>query len=361
MNRSAIVLVNGLFRTEFAKTTHGLVRGPRRFPLAGLVDPENAGHDAGELLDGKHRGIPIYASVEELLAAVPEKPTDCLVGVATHGGILPDPLKGELLNAARHGMRLVNGLHHPLSADPDLARAAADGGGGILDFRKPKAPADLRFWTGEIYSIDIPRIPVIGTDCAVGKRTTATFLMQRCRERGLVAEMIYTGQTGWLQGHKHGFIFDATLNDFVCGELEGAILECARETEPQVMFIEGQSSLRNPAGPAGSELIVSGAAHGVIVQHDPGREHYLDLEELDCRIPTLASELEMVRLLGSETWVVTLNTSRTDPGKALEIRDRYEEELGVPVVVPLVEGVDRIVEVVAARCGLSLSPVEDAS
>ena len=38
---------------------------------------------------------------------------------------------------------------------------------------------------------------------------------------GRRTEVIYTGQTGWLQGFRHGFIFDATLNDFVSGELEG--------------------------------------------------------------------------------------------------------------------------------------------
>ena len=37
--------------------------------------------------------------------------------------------------------------------------------------------------------------------------------------------MIYTGQTGWLQGGEYGFIFDSTLNDFVSGELENAIRE----------------------------------------------------------------------------------------------------------------------------------------
>ena len=40
------------------------------------------------------------------------------------------------------------------------------------------------------------------------------------RRRGLTAELVTTGQTGWLQGHRYGFILDATPNDFVTGELE---------------------------------------------------------------------------------------------------------------------------------------------
>ena len=40
---------------------------------------------------------------------------------------------------------------------------------------------------------------------------------------------ITSGQTGWMQGGKYGFILDSTVNDFVSGELEKAIVECDRE------------------------------------------------------------------------------------------------------------------------------------
>src|SRR5204862_259012 len=82
-----------------------------------------------------------------------------------------------------------------------------------------------------------------------GKRTTARMLTEGCRAAGMNADMIYTGQTGWLQGGRFGFILDATPNDFVSGELEHAIVTCAAETFPDVIFLEGQSSLRNPSGP----------------------------------------------------------------------------------------------------------------
>ena len=61
-----------------------------------------------------------------------------------------------------------------------------------------------------------PRVAVLGTDCALGKRTTSQLLVDACRERGLRAEMIYTGQTGWMQGTRHGFVLDATPNDWFC-------------------------------------------------------------------------------------------------------------------------------------------------
>ena len=45
-------------------------------------------------------------------------------------------------------------------------------------------------------------------------------LLEACRRRGLNAEWIYTGQTGWMQGARYGFVFDAVVNDYVSGEVE---------------------------------------------------------------------------------------------------------------------------------------------
>ena len=59
--------------------------------------------------------------------------------------------------------------------------------------------------------------------------------------------MIYTGQTGWMQGYSHGFIFDATPNDFVSGEIERVVLECVDVYKPDLILLDGQSSLRNPS------------------------------------------------------------------------------------------------------------------
>ena len=113
---------------------------------------------------------------------------------------------------------------------------------------------------GAIREVRAPRVAVLGTDCALGKRTTARLLVEACRRAGLRAEMIFTGQTGWMQGGRYGFILDSTPNDFVAGEVEHAIVTCDREARPDVIVIEGQSAFRNPSGPCGAELVVSGQA-----------------------------------------------------------------------------------------------------
>lgn len=92
------------------------------------------------------------------------------------------------------------------------------------------------------------------------KEVLSDFLLDGCKAAGLKAEMIFTGQTGWMQSGKYGFVLDSTYNDFVSGELEHAIVACYEHEKPDVIFLEGQSSLRNPSGPCGSELLISGNA-----------------------------------------------------------------------------------------------------
>ena len=69
------------------------------------------------------------------------------------------------------------------------------------------------------------QIAILGTDSAVGKRTTAWLIWcRRWRGCGYRAEMIGTGQTAWMQGARYGMILDSLVNDFVSGEIEHAVL-----------------------------------------------------------------------------------------------------------------------------------------
>jgi uncharacterized NAD-dependent epimerase/dehydratase family protein len=346
---TAIILTNGMFRTSFAKTAHGLVRGPCRYRIVGVMDEGCAGADAGEVLDGRHRDIPVFESVRAMLAQTDSKPDYCVMGVATSGGVMPTELRGDLVHAAEAGISLVNGLHQLLADDPELVSIAARRGATIIDVRRPRPARELRFWSGEVLSLEIPRLAVLGTDCAVGKRTTCSLLLHALRESGLVAEMIYTGQTGWMEGHRYGFILDATPNDFVCGELEGAILACVRETEPDIILIEGQSSLRHPAGPCGFEHIMAAGSEGVILQHAPARRFFDELEDLGCRIPPVEDEIDLIRLLGAEVWAVTLNVNGLAAEEAEEVRSNLSANLGIPVMLPLRGDVRELAGIVRQR------------
>ena len=356
MRPRAIALTSGYFASIFAKTTHGLVRGPCRFELAGVVDPTEDGSDAGFLLDGIHRDIPIVGSVSAALDTITPPPTHCIIGVATIGGVLPSKLLDDVKAAASRGMTLVNGLHRLLSDDPEIRELVHQNRGSIIDIRKPKPTKELRFWTGDVFQMQAKRVAVLGTDCAIGKRTTCVLLRDALRKEGMNTQMIYTGQTGWLQGIDHGFIFDATLNDFVSGELEAALLACEADTDPEVILMEGQSGLRNPSGPAGSEFILSGAAHGVILQHAPERPFFEDLEGIRCRIPSIESEIALIRMLGADVWGVSLFTRSMTQRQAVQAKQELSATLNLPVAIPLEEGVAPIATIIASHCRHGYTP-----
>lgn len=340
----ALILTNGMLDSTNAKTAHGLLRGSDRFTPLAVIDHRFAGQDGGEVMDGRRRGVPIVASVADYFAdPARPRPQFCIVGVALPGGKLPADFRAELEAAMQHGLSVINGLHTFLSDDAAFMALAAERGVTVFDVRKPRPRTELHFWSGEIYRVRAPRIAVLGTDCALGKRTTCRFLMEACRGAGLRAEMIYTGQTGWMQGSPYGFIFDSTVNDFIGGEIERAIVECDRAAHPDLILIEGQSSLRNPSGPCGSEFLLSGHARGVVLQHAPGRHCY---EGSDVPIGSLASEIGLIQMYGARVLAVTLNEEEMTDTQMRAVQAELETDLQLPVVRPLHEGVDRLVPVI---------------
>jgi uncharacterized NAD-dependent epimerase/dehydratase family protein len=342
---NAIVITGGYLDTINAKTAHGLIRGTERFNVLGVIDHKFPGRDAGDVLEKKPKNIPVYGSLADALAIVKEPIQYAVIGVATKGGVIPDSLRSMIKEALENNLSIVNGLHDYVSDNEELAAIAKQRGLEIIDVRKPKKFKDLHFWSGKIAEVKCPKIAVLGTDCALGKRTTTRFLMEAMREAGYKAEMIYTGQTGWMQGAGYGFIFDSTLNDFISGEMEHAVWSCYQEKRPDIIFIEGQSSLRNPSGPAGSEWIVSAAADAAVLQHNPARKQFKDLEFYPAYLPSLKDEIDLIKIYGAPTVAITVNTMKMTEAEAREAAKQYEKDLGIPAVLPLEEGLGRLVPI----------------
>lgn len=342
--KKALVLTNGLYQTSDAKTAHGLVRGSDRFLIVGIIDHINtANKDAGELLDGKYRNIPVFANLAGALTTVPDVNT-LIIGVATVGGKLPADMLVIIKEAITKGLSIVNGLHDYLNDHADLVELAQQNNCSLTDIRKPKKREDLHFFSGDIFNIQTPIVAVIGMDCAMGKRTTARMLMQACAKENIKAEMIYTGQTGWLQGSKYGFVFDSTLNDFVSGELEHAILSCNKEVSPDIIFLEGQSALRNPSGPCGLELLISGNAKRVVLVFAPKRI-YFDNEVHWGKIPSVESEMAIIEQFGAKVIALAMNTEGCTNEEAFAIQASMESTLNIPVLLPIQKGVEPLVPI----------------
>ena len=165
--------------------------------------------------------------------------------------------------------------------------------------------------------------------------------------------MIYTGQTGWMQGYPFGFIFDSTTNDFVCGEMEKAIVNCAKIANPDLILLEGQSSLLNPSGPCGSEFILAGNAKAVILHHVPGRKHYMDTPK---PMDTVEKHIQIIETMGAKVLGITLNSEGMNALEILQYQKQLNERLGIPVIKPLEEGIDALIPVLQNYCRNYRSP-----
>lgn len=342
MMGSAVILTNGSLSHSDAKTAHGLVRGTKRFDIKGVIDHRNAGRDAGEVLDGINRDIPVYSDLDHYLDVRGKKPDYAIIGVALPGGRLNEEWQALILSIINQGISIVNGMHMLLGDNPVFQEAAQRNGVAIIDVRRHRPYDQLKFWSGRIFDMKIPRIAVLGTDCALGKRTTSRMIVESCLKAGIKAEMIYTGQTGWLQGNPYGFILDTTINDFVSGEVESAIVRCEQEACPDLIVVEGQSGMRNPLGPCGAEIIVSGNIKGVILQHTPFREFFEITENIGCLLPDVESEIKLLQMYGTKVIAVALNGSGGTREELSQYAENLEKETGIPVVCPMEETVEKV-------------------
>ncbi|MDA3832473.1 MAG: DUF1611 domain-containing protein [Spirochaetales bacterium] len=342
----ALVYCEGFFNTPWGKTAHGLVRFTRRYDVAAVIDSRYAGQDAGMVLDHKPAGIPIFSDIDIALKA--DKPgnkaiTHLVFGIATDAGKLTEEMKKDILHAVELGLHVDCGMHFFLSDDPSIFKAAQKSGSIIRDIRKTPPRHELHGYTGRIKEVESFRIALLGTDSAVGKRTTAWKLVEAFNTRGIKAELIGTGQTAWLQGALYGVIMDSLINDFVAGEIENAILEAWEHEHPQVMVIEGQGSLMNPLYPGGFEILSAGQPHSVVMQHAPTRKDYDGIP--GSPIHPLAIQIQAVELLsGKPVTAITINHEGMKPDEIDLWCNQISEKTGLPVKDALIHNLNEIVD-----------------
>lgn len=355
----AIVYCEGAFGTTNGKTAHGLVRRSERYRVLSVIDSMHSGKDAGEVLDGRSVGIPIVSSLETALALAAgsgDAPTHLIMGLAPDGGRLPEHARRDLLEAIEEGLNIVSGLHDFLSEDPALAAAAARQGITIHDVRKPPPRNELHFFSGKIEQVNCLKVALLGTDSAVGKRTTAWLLKDALEKRGWRAELVGTGQTAWMQGARFGVIVDSIVSDFVAGEIEHAVWSAWKETRPDVLLLEGQGSLMNPAYPGGFELLAAGRPDVIVLQHAPARKDYDGFPGYP--IHPLEVQIEALELIsGKPVVAITLNHENL----TAETLEKAKKEIGrdteLVVCDPLRDGCGVVVRILEPFLGFESRPV----
>ncbi len=341
---NAIVYCEGAFNTLNGKTAHGLVRFCRRYRVLAVVDSNHAGADAGQVLDGSPVGIPVVPSIDAAMQIGIDGDTPAthlVVGIAPDGGRLAAPARRDVIKAVELGLNVDCGLHDFLSEDEAIASLAADKGVAIRDIRKPPERDRLHFFSGKIEQVEALTVAVLGTDSAVGKRTTAWLIVQAFEHLGYRAELIGTGQTAWLQGARYSIILDSLVNDFVAGEIEHAVWHAWEDRHPDVIVLEGQGSLMNPAYPGGFELLAAGRPDLVILQHAPARRDYDGFPGYP--IQPLARQIEAIEILsGTPVSAVTVNHEDLSDDRIDAVCRAIEMVTGLPAMDVLRDRADRL-------------------
>jgi uncharacterized NAD-dependent epimerase/dehydratase family protein len=343
MQGNALVYCENEFGRIDGKVANGLARQSDKYEILGIIDSTKAGLDAGMLLDGITSGIPIFASLKEAIRVLGFVPEFFIYGVAPLASFLDQSQRNVLFDAMKKGMDIVNGLPEFLSEDGEFIARALDCGVSIHDVRKPPPRKDLQIFSGRILDLETPVIAVLGTDCAVGKRTTAVALVEALKQAGVNATFIATGQTGLLQGARYGVSVDVLTSGFSTGEVERAILDANANEHPDIIVVEGQGALSHPAFTSTAAILRGAVPDAIILQHPPRRISHCDYPDIP--MPTLISEIKLIELFAKSAVIaITLNHEDMDDDDIAEVVDAYEQQYGLPVTDVLRAGCDKLVE-----------------
>ncbi|MGB7183306.1 MAG: DUF1611 domain-containing protein [Burkholderiaceae bacterium] len=342
---TAVVYAEGLFGELDGKTANGLARSSEKYKILSVIDSTRAGVDSGIFLEGKPNGIPVVASLDEAVNGASQVPEYFIFGIAPSSGLLSHAQRSIIMTAIARGMNVISGLHEFLSEDPAFAAASAAAGVSITDMRKPPDSKDLHAFTGEIAGVGCPRIAILGTDCAIGKRTTAVLMTRALNDAGIHAVMVATGQTGLIQGARYGTAMDAIASQFCAGELEAAVVRAYKEERPDVIIVEGQGALSHPAFSTSAFILRGSQPQGVVVQHAPGRPHRCDFP--DMLMPSLVREINLIELFADTRVIgVTINHENMSETEVAAAILKYKRDLGLPVTDPLARPNRELVQMV---------------
>ena len=314
-------------------------------PIVAVIDRDSAGKSLPELT-GIPRSVPIVASVAEALS---HQPDVLAIGIAPSGGGLPEEWRPEIRTAIAGGLSIVNGLHTLLNADPEFA-ALVQPPQWIWDVRQE--PAGLKVGSGAARQLDCLRVLTVGTDMSIGKMSTSLELDRAARSRGLRSKFLATGQAG-IMISGGGIPLDAVRVDFAAGAVEQLVLQAAAaDPPPEILHIEGQGSLLNPASTATLPLLRGTQPTHLILVHRADQTHIRNFPHVP--IPPLGNVVQVYETMAAaggafaaaKVVAIALNTGHLDAVSAQAALDQVAIETGLPCADPVRQGADLLLEAV---------------
>ena len=341
--RAAILQHGGLTGSVNGKTGLSLLRYSEAEVVV-VIDEENAGRSLRAITGlPLLKDIPIVATTHEALAYQPDV---LAIGVAFSGGKLPEAWLGAIREAVRHGVCIQNGLHTRLNEDP-VIRSLLRPSQWVWDMRHE--PPDLPVATGAARLLACKRVLFVGTDMNVGKMTAALELNRAAKAQGLRSKFIATGQTGMMIAGD-GVALDGVRVDYAAGAIEQQMLLFGPHHD--ILFIEGQGSLLNPASTATLPLMRGSQPTHLVLVHKARMTHLKrfphvkvpplrQVVELNEAVAHAAGAFEPARVVG-----IALNSWGLSPAESDREIDRIEQETGLPCADVLRTGGERLLRVI---------------
>ncbi len=346
--KTALIYCDKQFSLADGKTASALVRHSELYTIVGVIDSLLVGHDAGEVLGQGNSNIPIFLDLNDALAQLEDIPDCYIYGKAPLDAYIPIEERLLIIEAMKKGMDIINGLHQFFSDDQEFVSIANRYNVKIQDIRKPPSLENLNVYTGAISQIDIPVIAILGTDCACGKMTTAVELNMALNHRGIRSVLVATGQTSLMQGSVYGVSIDALISQFVIGEIEHSVMQAFEREQPDIILLEGQSSVSHPAFMSSIGILKGSMANGVVLQHPPARTVRCDFPQL--AMPTVSSEINLIEAVSTAKVIaIALSHENLSSSEVDLIINRYEQEFKLPTTDVLEYGCQKLIEALIDR------------
>jgi uncharacterized NAD-dependent epimerase/dehydratase family protein len=342
MKETAIIYCEGNFGTMDGKTANGLVRSSKKYQIVGVVDSTKAGIDAGEYINGQKNGVLVFSSLVHAIHSLTKVPDYFIYGIAPADAFLKEDERGVIFEAMEQGMNIVNPLQQFFTDDEDFVKSATENNVQMLDIRKPPEKKDMGIFSGQIFNVPTPIVAVLGTDGAIGKRTTSVLLVKALTEQGFNTVFVATGQTGLIQGAKYGVAIDAIPFQFMIGEIEKQIVKAYEEEHPDIIVIEGQGAISHPAYISSCGIIRGARPGAIIVQHAPKRENLGDFDFM--KMPKLEDEIQLIETFSkSKVIAITINHENMSDKEIDTAVTEYEEQFKIPATDVLKHGCDKLI------------------
>jgi uncharacterized NAD-dependent epimerase/dehydratase family protein len=262
-------------------------------------------------------------------------------------------MRADVVTALRSGLSLASGLHSRLADDPEFAAIPLVSGQWIWDLRHE--PADLEVASARCAQLPCRRLLAVGSDMAVGKMSACLELQAAAQRRGLDARFVGTGQAGILISGQ-GVALDAVRVDYAAGAVEAAVLTAAAGAGPEVfILVEGQGSLAHPGSTATLPLLRGSQPTDLLLVHRAAQTHVRTRPGAAPvaipPLPELIQACEALAALGRpdglrpRVGAIALNTALLDEQAAEAEAQRIAAATGLPVLDPVRQGGERLLEV----------------